>query len=389
MTNKSRLRFATVGAVAFAVSLSSFPLALADPTPTPQVPQRATATPQVPQVVNRQATPVPQPVQQAVPGIQRAAQPLVPQQQIVYIESEPVIITQTIVETEYVDRQVVEEAGGLLILDPDVQATVGLADVYNAASLNYASRTGADRVTLDHASGAAATGAVIGGTVGALGGALVAGTGTAVTGAVIGGAAGTAAQIPAQISCGITNIVAPGLGVPCAVIAATAGPAAGAAVGATVGAGVGVGAGAVAGGAAGATAGAAIGASFVPGGVEAFQGVAADSVWDLENNARVENGYKELVGDKPSGAPGNVAPEESTDTRVTDGTVTGEGVNVAPASPVEPAVAIPSAPALPEPVADFNNAVQQAQANVDSAIADAQTNFNTVVNNQGHIPSIW
>ena len=58
-------------------------------------------------------------MQSALPGVEQAAQPLVPQERVVYIESKPVVIT----EVQYVDRQVVEESGGLLILDPDVQKT--------------------------------------------------------------------------------------------------------------------------------------------------------------------------------------------------------------------------------------------------------------------------
>src|SRR5699024_5250687 len=147
--------------------------------------------------------------------------------------------------------------------------------------------------------------------------------------------------IPAQVSCGVVTVVAPGVGVPCHLIALAAGPTAGASIGAVAGAGIGVGAGAIAGGTAGAAAGAAGGLTFVPGGTEAVQGVVADSAWDLENSARVENGYKPLVGDKPSGAKGNTPVEESTDTRIVDGTVTCEGIDVEPAAPVEPVVDIP------------------------------------------------
>lgn len=382
MRSKSKARFSALASVAFAISVAATPVAFAAPTPTPQVPDRATATPQVPQrqaptptpqVPNRQATAVPQPVSQVVPGIQQAAQPLVPQERVVYVESEPVVITETIVETEYVDRQVVEEAGGLLILDPDVQSTIGAAELYNTVSANYHATSGKDRELLNRAGVAAGAGAIAGGTAGAVVGATTAGVGTAISGAALGAAAGTAAQIPAQVSCGVVTVVAPGVGVPCHLIALAAGPTAGASIGAVAGAGIGVGAGAIAGGTAGAAAGAAGGLTFVPGGTEAVQGVVADSAWDLENSARVENGYKPLVGDKPSGAKGNTPVEESTDTRIVDGTVTGEGIDVEPAAPVEPVVDIPEVQAEQlSPMDQLNATAERIQSDIDASATYAQ-----------------
>lgn len=368
MSLKKKIKHATACAISASVLLSN---GIAHADPTPQVPQRSTPSPQVPQrnspspqVPNRQATPVPAPVQSALPGVEQAAQPLVPQERVVYIESKPVVIT----EVQYVDRQVVEESGGLLILDPDVQKTIGPAHVYNAAQKNFYSRTGQKRVLLDRAAAAAGTGAVIGGVAGAAGGALLAGAGTGVAGGVVGGVAGTAAQIPAQVACGVTTVVAPQIGVPCHVIAAAAGPAAGAAVGATVGAGVGIGAGAVVGGTAGAAAGATAGAATVPGGTEALQAVAADTVWDLEDSKREEYGYKRLVGNKPSGEPGHTPIEQSTSTRITDGTVTGQGANVDP-KPDTPTGDSTLAPA----------GMSQAQHNLNQAINQAQTQFNQMI----------
>ena len=336
MSLKKKIKHATACAISASVLLSN---GIAHADPTPQVPQRSTPSPQVPQrnspspqVPNRQATPVPAPVQSALPGVEQAAQPLVPQERVVYIESKPVVIT----EVQYVDRQVVEESGGLLILDPDVQKTIGPAHVYNAAQKNFYSRTGQKRVLLDRAAAAAGTGA--------------------------------AAQIPAQVACGVTTVVAPQIGVPCHVIAAAAGPAAGAAVGATVGAGVGIGAGAVVGGTAGAAAGATAGAATVPGGTEALQAVAADTVWDLEDSKREEYGYKRLVGNKPSGEPGHTPIEQSTPTRITDGTVTGQGANVDP-KPDTPTGDSTLAPA----------GMSQAQHNLNQAINQAQTQFNQMI----------
>ena len=337
MSLKKKIKHATACAISASVLLSN---GIAHADPTPQVPQRSTPSPQVPQrnspspqVPNRQATPVPAPVQSALPGVEQAAQPLVPQERVVYIESKPVVIT----EVQYVDRQVVEESGGLLILDPDVQKTIGPAHVYNAAQKNFYSRTGQKRVLLDRAAAAAGTGAVIGGVAGAAGGALLAGAGTGVAGGVVGGVAGTAAQIPAQVACGVTTVVAPQIGVPCHVIAAAAGPAAGAAVGA-------------------------------PGGTEALQAVAADTVWDLEDSKREEYGYKRLVGNKPSGEPGHTPIEQSTPTRITDGTVTGQGANVDP-KPDTPTGDSTLAPA----------GMSQAQHNLNQAINQAQTQFNQMI----------
>src|SRR5690625_7710235 len=92
MHSKSKARFSALASVAFAISVAATPVAFAAPTPTPQVPARVTATPQVP------------------------------------------------------DRQVVEEAGGLLILDPDVQSTIGAADLYNTVSANYHATSGKDKI---------------------------------------------------------------------------------------------------------------------------------------------------------------------------------------------------------------------------------------------------
>ncbi|EYT54254.1 hypothetical protein DQ226_13875 [Dietzia maris] len=309
-------------------------------------------------------------MQQAAPAIQQAAQPLI-------IAAPPRVITQTVTETVVVDRQVVQESGGLLLLDPSVSQNVRAVDVLNTFDSNVAARAGEERRHLDQVLGAAGVGAFAGGSLGAAGGGLVGAAGTGVTGALVGGAVGTAAQIPAQISCGVVTIVAPGIGIPCHAIAAAAGPAAGAAVGGVVGAGVGAGAGIVTGAVGGAAGGAGLGAQTVPGGTETLQGLAADIVWDLENEARVANGYQPLVGNKPSGQPGSTPVEPSTGTRDTSGTVLGQGANVgtSPAAAPAPAPAAPPVVPVPVPAPGPDLAVIAGQLGADVQVAADQVSY--------------
>ncbi|WP_146776300.1 hypothetical protein [Dietzia sp. UCD-THP] len=368
MTQPFRRPVAAASAVAIALTLGSTAAALAQPTPSPQVPNRAAPSPQVPTV--RKAPSVPVAVQQAAPAIQQAAQPLI-------IAAPPRVITQTVTETVVVDRQVVQESGGLLLLDPSVSQNVRAVDVLNTFDSNVAARAGEERRHLDQVLGAAGVGAFAGGSLGAAGGGLVGAAGTGVTGALVGGAVGTAAQIPAQISCGVVTIVAPGIGIPCHAIAAAAGPAAGAAVGGVVGAGVGAGAGIVTGAVGGAAGGAGLGAQTVPGGTETLQGLAADIVWDLENEARVANGYQPLVGNKPSGQPGSTPVEPSTGTRDTSGTVLGQGANVgtSPAAAPAPAPAAPPVVPVPVPAPGPDLAVIAGQLGADVQVAADQVSY--------------
>lgn len=370
MSQSFRRPAAAASAVALAITLGSASVALAQPTPSPQVPDRPSPSPQVPTA--RKAPNVPAAIQNVAPGIQQAAQPL-------FISAPPQIITQTITETVVVDREVeiVQESGGLLLLDPSVSQNVTPVDVLNTFDANVAARHGGDRTHLDQVLGAAGAGAVGLGSLGALGGGAVGAVGTGVTAALGGAAVGTAAQIPAQVSCGVVTIVVPGVGIPCHAIAAAAGPAAGAAVLGTVGAGIGAGAGSVGGGAAASVGGAGIGASTVPGGVETLQGLAADIVWDLENEARLANGYQPLVGDKPSGQPGNTPVEPSTDTRNTDGTVLGQGATVAPAQNAPaPAPAAPAAPPVVPVPADLAVVAGQLGADVQAAADQVSNDVN-------------
>lgn len=366
MSHPCRRPAAAASALAVALTVASASAALAAPTPTPQVPSRPSPSPQVPTrpvAPPRKAPTVPVAIQNVAPQIQQAAQPLV-------IAAPPQIITQTVTETVVVDREIVQENGGLLLLDPSVSQNVNPVDVLNTFDANVASRTGADRAHLDQVLGAAGVGAVGGGSLGALGGGAVAAVGTGITGAVAGAGIGTAAQIPAQVSCGVVTLVVPGVGIPCHAIAAVAGPATGAAVLGTVGAGVGAGAGSVVGGGAGAVGGAGLGASTVPGGVGTLQGLAADVVWDMENAARTANGYQPLVGDKPSGQTGDNPVQPSTPSRVTDGTVLGEGAKVNPSHTPAPA------PVAPAPADDLVVAAGQLGADVQSAADQVSNDVN-------------
>ena len=372
MSQSFRRPAAAASAVALAITLGSTAAAFAQPTPSPQVPNRPSPSPQVPTA--RPAPTVPVAIQNVAPGIQRAAQPLV-------VSSPPQIITQTVTETVVVDRevQVVQESGGLLLLDPAVSQNITPVDVLNKFDANVAARHGADRAHLDQVLGAAGTGAAAVGSLGALGGGAVGAVGTGITGALGGAAVGLGAQIPAQVSCGVVTVVAPGVGIPCHAIAAAAGPAAGAAVLGTVAAGAGAGAGSLAGGAAAAVGGAGVGASTVPGGVETLQGLAADIVWDFENEARIATGYQPLVGDKPSGQPGSTPVEPSTDTRITDGTVLGEGATVSPPPAPATQASAPSAPTAPPAVpvpADLAVVAGQLGADVQAAADQVSNDVN-------------
>lgn len=340
--------------------------------PTAPTPAAAPAGGEVPAVVN-----------QAVPGVSEVAQPLQPaapqvvsEPEIVYVQGEP--------EIRYVDRvveqevEVVEENGTLLLLDPDYQNQIRPEKVADDAVRNYGQYDRGTQATLNTTAAAAGAGAVGGAVVGGAVGAV----GTGVTGAVGGALAGaTAAPVATAPLCAIGMILVPAAGgVSCVVTAAGTG----AAGGAIVGGAAGIGAGAVAGSATGAAAGAAGAASLVPGGTEAVQDLVADTAHDTENDLRVNNGFRGLVGDKPSGLPGEIPAEESTETRNVDGTtLAAEGPRhaapeaepaPAPEVPTEPRHAAPEVPEVPE----LEQPYQQVIDTVDTA-QNAANDFGNAV----------
>lgn len=339
-------------ALASALTTALSSTALADPTPSPQVPQRVSPSPQVPQRITPQ--PIPQPIVQAAPSLQAAAQPITTttyQPQTVIVDNRPIVVENKIIQ---------ETSPGLVILDPEVQAKIPpqqLADVIagNIRATDVpvlveagqkAAAAGAalaipvtGLTTVGGAVIGGAPGAAIGGTAGAVGGAaLGAGIG-AVGGAAAGAAAGAGAggailgiagtAIATPIGLIIVPFIpfVPGVaaGTVAAGIGAVGGGLLGAAVGlpvgtvggATIGAATGGTLGAVAGGAPGALAGGALGATV--GGTGAavlgagaaaattpefgttINRIAGDVVWDLEDQSRINEGLDPLVGTKPGG----------------------------------------------------------------------------------------
>jgi hypothetical protein len=341
---------------------------------------------------------VPNYASQAVPGINQVAQPLqqagpqvVSEPEIVYVQGEPQI--------QYVDRivdrpvEVVEENGTLLLLDPEYQNQIRPEKVVDDAVGNYWAYDQSTRNTLNTTAGAAGAGAVGGALVGGAIGAI----GTGTTGAVAGGIAGAAAApIATAPLCAIGAVLVPVAGgVSCVVTAAATGAAGGAIVGGAAGAGAGL----VAGSATGAGLGAAGAASLVPGGTEAVQDLVADTAHDTETDLRTDNGFRGLVGNKPSGLPGEIPAEESTDTRNVDGTTIGgaqqEGRHAAedttpapaPQTQNEPRHAAPEVPEIPQelpaPVQQVNAAIDNAQEQANNFVLEAQDqapSFDTIPN---------
>lgn len=341
------------------------------PAPAAQAPTQVTYTPV------EQTAAVPQPVSQVVPQVSQAAQPLQREPEVVYVQGEPIVIT----ETEYVDREIVQESGGLYLLTDKGRQWVTADKVFDAAAENYQQRDQADKDRLNITAAAAA----LGGTGGAL---IGAGTGLIVGGAAAGGAAFATAALPVTITASV-----PVLGQVTATGAAAAAIAAGLA---------GAGAGAVAGAGAGAGLGAA-GAIAATGGTQDAQEYVADTVFTLENGAREDAGYNGLVGDKPSGLPGYHEPDAGSATRITEGTLLGDGGargqadDANPANPATDATAPTDAPAapvadpapvLPQPFQAVNDAIDANQAFSAGVIDGAQQAMSNVVTGQASLPNL-
>lgn len=393
MGSRRFTRRATVSAAAIALC-STLTTHAAFAAPSPQVPAPATASPQVPTAEPSPAPvgePAPAAVEYAVPGISQVAQPVqtaAPQVQSVpeiqYVQGEPQIVyvdREVIVDREV---QVVEENGTLLFLDPAYQNQINPAEVADSAVGNYAAYDQRTKDTLNLTAGAAALGA----TGGAVAGGTVGAVGTALTGAAAGGIAGAAAAPLATAPlCAVGGILIPAVGgLGCVVSAAATGAAGGAIVGAAAGAGAGL----VAGSAIGAGAGAAGAASLVPGGTEAVQNLAADTAWDTENDLRTSNGFRGLVGDKPSGLEGDISTEESTETRIVEGTTldaagqngrhaSGEEAPVADQQNDPRHAAVDPAPELPTPYQDVYDTVSDIQTAANDLGAQVGQTANAAV----------
>lgn len=372
------------------------------PTATPQPGTTdAAPTPEASPVTNPVQNDVPAAATYAVPQISQVAQPVyadagpavesVPE--IQYVQGEPQIV--------YVDRvvdrevQVVEENGTLLLLDPEYQSQINPLDVADHAVGNYAAYDQPTRDTLNLTAAAATAGGLAGG----VGGGLVGAAGTGITGAVAGGIAGAAASGTAVAPlCVIGGVLFPVVGgLSCVTTAAITGAAGGAAVGGAAGAGAGL----VAGAGAGAAAGAAGAASLVPGGTHAVQDLVADTAHDTEDELRTSNGFRGLVGDKPSGLPGRLPAEESTDTRVVDGTTlantndastaadaqTGEEAAPAPETPAVIEDAAPAVPQMPQPLQAVSDAVDASQAWSAGVIDGTQETVAQAVTGQADLPN--
>lgn len=337
------------------------------------------------------AAPAPAPAppaaaQQVVPQINQAVQPLrtqapatpqytpVSEPQEVVIDNRPVIVQEVVVQ----EVTVQETSPGLLILNPEVQRDINPIDVWNKIDSNT---KGEDRQTLALAAGAGAAGAVAGGAGGAVVGAVGTGVTGAAAGAIAGGAASGGAVAPL---CAIGGIITGGAaGVPCVITAAATGAVAGAAVGGAAG----IGAGAVAGGTAGAVGGAAAAANSVPNARTAAQRVAGDVIWELEDEARVKNGYEPLVGEKPSenldyNEPGSENLEYiPEDVSLNPETAVQQVVNQA-VEDYQPVV--PPAPQLPEQVPNaqqFNDTANNIQQDVQTNVTNGYNAFKNDVNN--------
>lgn len=272
-----RLRSLAIGVVAAVSAVGVGVPALAVPR---VVPQPGTARPAVvaPVRVAPQAAPVPAPVVQFVPGARAASQPVIVKN----------VVTQEIVQVTSPGLALASGAGSS-VLNP--------VNVVNTFERNVRSE---DRATMDAARGAAGVGAALGGVVG---GALGAGAFSA-GGAALGAGAGVGICGAATAAVPVMPLVAPFAAGCWAAGPAVVGPA----IGGTVGAGMGFPVGA----APGALAGAQLGASAVPGGRAVMDRVIADTTWDLESQARVQQGAEPLVGAKPGdsmpGGGGQVAP---------------------------------------------------------------------------------
>jgi hypothetical protein len=338
-----------------------------EPAPVTQAPQQVDYTP------TPQTAPVPEPVSQAVPGVSQAAQPLQPAEpQVVYVQGEPIVIHQT----DYVDVE--HPVGDGLYLGTEAgRRHITPDNVVRWVGQNYQDR---DQATKDQLNLTAAAG-----TAGAVGGGLI-GAGLGVIGGAAGGAAAgfAAGAIPVAITGAtpIGPITATGQ-----MAAAIAGGVAGAGAGAVVGTGV------------GAAAGGAAGVAAVPGGTEAAQDLAADTVFTGENEAREAEGYRGLVGDRPSGLPGYNAVDENAnlDGSILDGasqqapvadqqpagdTVTAPAAEQAPETPVAPEV-----PEMPQPLQAVSDAVDASQDFSAGVIDNAQAQVAAAVTGQSDVPT--
>lgn len=310
-----------------------------------------------------QTEPVPAAVSQVVPGVTQAAQPLqYAEPQVVYVQGEPIVIT----ETEYVnvDRPV---GDGLYLGTEAGRRHVTPENITRWVGENYQDR---DQATKDTLNLTAATG-----TVGAVGGGLI-GAGLGVIGGAAGGA--TAGFAAGAIPVAVTGATPLGpITLTGQAAAALGGGIAGAGAGAVVGAG------------AGAAAGAAAGIAVVPGGTEAVQDLAADTVYTGENYGRETDGYRGLVGDRPSGLPGYNAVDENANL---DGSILEGAPQQAPAEqspapePAAPAVAeSPQVPEMPQPLQAVSDAVDASQQFSADAIDSTQAAVAQAVTDQGNI----
>lgn len=401
MLRKTATTAVLAGLALTGIAIPQAVAAPAQPGTTTPAAQPGTTTPAAQPVAEPVQNDVPAAATYAVPQISQVAQPVYAEAgpavesvpEIQYVQGEP----QIVYRDRIVDRevQVVEENGTLLLLDPEYQSQINPLDVADHAVGNYAAYDQSTRDTLNLTAAAATAGGLAGG----VGGGLVGAAGTGITGAVAGGIAGAAASgaavAPLCVIGGVLFPVVGGLG--CVTTAAITGAAGGAAVGGAAGAGAGL----VAGAGAGAAAGAAGAASLVPGGTHAVQDLVADTAHDTEDELRTSNGFRGLVGDKPSGLPGRLPAEESTDTRVVDGTTlattsdavaaagTQAGEEAAPA-PADAAVvedAAPAVPQMPQPLQAVSDAVDASQAWSAGVIDGAQETVAQAVTGQADLPN--
>lgn len=339
------------------------------PEPAAEPVQQATYTPPP------AAEPVPQPVSNVVPQItQQPIQTPEPEYITRYVEvpGEDRVVTETVLVSQ-------PQGEGLYIGTREGSRHVTPQNVMSAAQENYQDREFHDRDKLTQVGAAGALGAAGGGLVGAGVGTLVGGAAGAAGGFVAGG-------IPAALTAWT----------PIGPITAT-----GATVTGIAGGIAGAGAGAVAGGTAGAAGGGAAAINAVPGGTEAAQLYAADVVHTVDNDAREDDGYAGLVGDRPSGLPGynDVDEDANLDNSIlgeSDGRhSTGEEApapeaeseprhaapepaaeDTAPATPEAPVEVPEQLPELPEPYDQVNQAVEDTQqvANDAGAAVGKQVN---------------
>lgn len=360
MTNRRIPRSVIALGLVAAIGPMTVGNALAAPTGAAASPGGATGAASTPVYISPgpAAQAAPAPVTNYAPQIQQAAQPLQYAPQTVYVQGEPTVITQTVTQTEYVDRNTVQESGGLLLMNPEVQRQIGPMQVVDAGVLNYNERSQYEKDQLALAAASGAGGAILG----------------AVGGGVLGAAGGAAAGAATGF----------GVSVPVTILFTGAAIPAGMAIGATLGLGAGAVAGATAGAAGGADA-----AFQLSGTKDNVQSYAADIIWEMENDARINNGYLGLVGDKPSGLDGYRNPEDTTDTRITDGTVAGEGIhggtlgNQDVAGDAAPAPAEQPAPAQVTQQWDMPSPYQEVMdltENTQQAVNDFGTNVGNAAN---------